>query len=257
MIYFIQDRRTFAIKIGYTSADNPESRQKALQTGNPNELVILGGMPGSQQDEQALHRRFAHCRLAGEWFNPAPDLLQLVIQAGNLPATKEPAKKPWPLKIYLAGKITWDNNWRADLVDIGFPESAHWPILPQALCGVHDYCGPYFISEPSWNPCGRGLHGMSHLQTFEVCQSCSRLNLVGTLSQCSCGVGFVARPRQELVAAACDEAIRNCDLLFAWLDEPDCYGTLVEIGYAAALGKMIWIATAHSHVDMWFGPKHY
>jgi hypothetical protein len=41
-------------------------------------------------------------------------------------------------------------------------------------------------------------------------------------------------------------------VVFAWLDSPDAYGTVCELGYAAALGKQIWIAGPKRFRDMWF-----
>jgi hypothetical protein len=66
----------------------------------------------------------------------------------------------------------------------------------------------------------------------------------------SCDSGFPhgysadGQPWQEesdkkQIANAVSKAIRASDLLFAWIDSHDCYGTLLEIGYARGLGKTV------------------
>lgn len=79
MIYFVQDSKTWAIKIGFTDGD-PNTRAASLQTGNAAKLVLLATMPGDRSVEAALHRQFADARLAGEWFNPVPELLRAVLE---------------------------------------------------------------------------------------------------------------------------------------------------------------------------------
>jgi nucleoside 2-deoxyribosyltransferase len=37
-------------------------------------------------------------------------------------------------------------------------------------------------------------------------------------------------------------AIQRADLVFAWIDSPDCYGTILEIGYARAMNKVVVVA---------------
>lgn len=78
MIYFIQeDKQNGRIKIGYTSR-NPEKRLSALQTGNPDKLVLLGTMKGDQRTERVLHKQLAQYNTSGEWFSPSREVLWLV-----------------------------------------------------------------------------------------------------------------------------------------------------------------------------------
>jgi hypothetical protein len=63
-IYFIQ--RGAALKVGW--ARNPNKRLNELQVGSPWRLSLIGVVPGSQEDEKKLHRRFAAARISGEWF---------------------------------------------------------------------------------------------------------------------------------------------------------------------------------------------
>jgi hypothetical protein len=86
-LYVIQRQPDGPIKIGH--AQNPARRLQFLQTGSVEPLVLLTSAPGSRDDERALHRRFASCRIRNEWFHPTDDLLALVqdiIRTGALPA---------------------------------------------------------------------------------------------------------------------------------------------------------------------------
>lgn len=67
-VYFM--RRERLIKIGTTN----DLRRRA-QTLN---AVVLAKRPGSFSEEAQLHRQFASLRRHGEWFEPGPELLDLV-----------------------------------------------------------------------------------------------------------------------------------------------------------------------------------
>lgn len=60
------------IKIGWSRKVGTRIAQ--LQTGNPEPVVLLATVPGGLSRERALHRRFDHLRVAGEWFAAAPEL---------------------------------------------------------------------------------------------------------------------------------------------------------------------------------------
>lgn len=64
-VYFIQAGRS--IKIGL--ATNVKARMAELQTGNHEELQLLGFIPGDRCLERQLHRRFSEFRIRGEWFS--------------------------------------------------------------------------------------------------------------------------------------------------------------------------------------------
>lgn len=68
------------IKIGWSR--KVANRIAQLQTGNPEPVMLLATMPGGVSKERELHRRFAHARLAGEWFTATPDLVDFI---GALP----------------------------------------------------------------------------------------------------------------------------------------------------------------------------
>lgn len=81
MIYFVEAVGVGNIKIGFTGADDVQFRIDQLQTGCPVPLRLLNAVPGTEQDEKDLHRRFAANRVHGEWFKPAPELLALIAPA--------------------------------------------------------------------------------------------------------------------------------------------------------------------------------
>jgi hypothetical protein len=69
-IYFISGAGL--IKIGVTT--KVDARLRSLELSSPVELVFLGMYPGTRSDEFALHKRFAHLRRHGEWFNDTEEL---------------------------------------------------------------------------------------------------------------------------------------------------------------------------------------
>jgi hypothetical protein len=70
MIYFIQDTKSRAIKIGVSS--EPAQRLKQLQTAHASDLKLIAVMDGSFAEEQSLHQLFTRKR--GEWFEPTREL---------------------------------------------------------------------------------------------------------------------------------------------------------------------------------------
>lgn len=120
------------------------------------------------------------------------------------------------MKIYLAGKIA-QNDWRHDIVrDLNELDEMYYSTSPEEWSSVPipgtdlTYVGPYFQAAG---------HGCAHL-----------LGHHGTTGA------------RHKTATRCRAAIRNCDVFFAWLECETAHGTMVEIGYAYALGKKIIIA---------------
>lgn len=87
MIYFIQVGEAGPIKIGFiegVTMAQVEQRLAFLQTGNAEQLILRGTMPGDLYEERQLHERFADGRLRGEWFHPStPGLQGLIDSAPN------------------------------------------------------------------------------------------------------------------------------------------------------------------------------
>lgn len=144
--------------------------------------------------------------------------------------------------IYLAGKIRpWGNggqeDWRFTLV----PELAHtvspewmgayisvhdeWFILPKAILRQFNYVGPFFTDLSDVY----GGHGGGKAFAHGIYAD----RRPGESHQ-----GYTETMR-DMVTVLCCKALRRADLVFAWIDSVDCYGTLFELGYAKALGKPI------------------
>jgi hypothetical protein len=79
-VYVIGTELADRVKIGFTSGD-PRARLKALQTGCPDELVVIATEVGSQSLERNLHERFAEKRVRGEWFRVDKELREYIIDA--------------------------------------------------------------------------------------------------------------------------------------------------------------------------------
>lgn len=261
MIYFIQDQTANLIKVGFTGGDSADDRMKALQTGSPVGLVLLLTLPGERSVETQLHQRFAAARVHGEWFRPVPDLVQFMLEAKAAQAKQEARPKapdpdmPWPLNIYLAGKVSQD-CWRHSIVE-GLSDAIdacpgrcgnrfvveesmfRWPVLHRAILGEHSYVGPYFFNREQH--VGVSCHGDDE----HGCGAESALLDNGTEPH-------NWEDARQFVVAACLAAIQKADLVFAWIDSPDCYGTVAELGFAQAAHKTIWIAGPRRFRDLWF-----
>lgn len=134
--------------------------------------------------------------------------------------------------IYLAGKIS-KNDWRSFRGTWEQHYDSHprweWPVLKDAVHGM-DLVGPFFISCDHGCAHGPETHGMGGGEDIE---------------------GAYPAPSRQQITELCFDAIRRADVFFAWLSqEKQCeighvtaYGTLVELGYAHAIGKTIIVAT--------------
>ncbi len=163
------------------------------------------------------------------------------------------------MKIYLAGKMDELGNWRDGLLEPQpYPPRAlwhtegnedalmhdddritlNWPHGPNRLVlGVHDYTGPYrslFPGMPNkWlgylhGNEGRGQHGM--MDTWE----------------------------EHILAGTCLYRIREADVVFAYLNSFDSFGTMIELGYARALDKFVAVVEnteATGDESLWFASK--
>lgn len=99
-VYFIQDGRNKAIKIGRSI--DPLGRLSSLKTANPNELRIVGLIPtlDAAQTEKELHKKFARGRWSGEWFAPDEDLV-LYLQENVLEYPLDQSRLTWLLSLSL------------------------------------------------------------------------------------------------------------------------------------------------------------
>jgi very-short-patch-repair endonuclease len=135
--------------------------------------------------------------------------------------------------IYLAGKIG-PTDWRHELLgwelrgaweyDYDAEQmTPKWPVIKNGVLDTFDYVGPYFVSDD---------HGCGHGPSTHGCGNDGALRCYSD----------EVLPKRPEVRDLCLAAIDAADIVFAWLDDPTAYGTLVEIGYAKARGKKIVIA---------------
>jgi Nucleoside 2-deoxyribosyltransferase len=179
-----------------------------------------------------------------------------------------------PLRVYLAGKID-KHDWRHELVpglrgalsvsetrrvcgecgpdcdgtrkhfcyvraEWGEPRTPVWEAHGVSLA----YAGPYFLSCDHGCYHGRSAHGVGATEAgpYEPGR------------QGACGDPAA---KSAYVVERCLAWLRSADLVFAWLDDGSAYGTVAELGYAAALGTPIHIGLPTRRrddrlEDMWF-----
>lgn len=176
------------------------------------------------------------------------------------PAADRPVVIPWCKRrvkaVYLAGKIT-GTTWRAEFLtgwssaqsiafgdawfDVGEDRPHEWCVVANAVdagCRKLHYCGPW------WKDFGCG-HGSSSDNEGP--------HAYGDQFQHDCE----DETSRAQVANAVSVAVSSCDMLFAWIDSADCFGTLFEIGLARGLQKVVVIAVDEEFqrsaqaLDMW------
>jgi nucleoside 2-deoxyribosyltransferase len=166
---------------------------------------------------------------------------------GNEAVTKEQTKGAIEMRIYLAGKVDQEfGHWRDALLGFDWvageqrqrwvkhfqePKETndYWQtdsmlVLPWAerhgiVLNAHCYVGPYrqrFASQMEPKYTGR-FHGVT-------------------------SYGQHGMPDENGMRAVVSEAmgaIGRADMVFAYINNPDAYGTIAEIGYAVAQGKYV------------------
>jgi hypothetical protein len=109
-VYFVQAGEDGPIKIGF--AADVRKRLSGLQVNCPARIRPLGMVDGDKSTERQLHSRFAHLRVCGEWFTPAPELLALIAEADPFPPRHSafvcPVGRQWTLDeiVARAGSVT-------------------------------------------------------------------------------------------------------------------------------------------------------
>lgn len=143
-------------------------------------------------------------------------------------------------RLYFAGKIK-KNDWRHDLAPnlrgLIYPSDDDSTLFDPEFtldCDNFIYGGPFFVS------CDHGcFHGPANHGVGIVLNEGGDDPVHGR---------FIAERRAAIfnINAA---RLKHADRVFAYLEDVDCYGTLVELGMAAAWGKPIAIGVARS-VDL-------
>lgn len=87
MIYAIRFESNGPVKIGYTS--DFRRRLSQYQVGSPAAIQTVALFDGDRTVEAAIHERLSAHRLRGEWFSPAPEVLDhLAAQTPVTPTRK-------------------------------------------------------------------------------------------------------------------------------------------------------------------------
>jgi len=144
-----------------------------------------------------------------------------------------------PYYVYLAGKIT-SNGWRQEIFDMRntFCGDDYDEIKLSTIQIRYNFktniTGPFFLG------CD---HGCYHGE-----------NSHGVGIQCPNGCYGENTLTEKQVYDICTRQINNSNVVFAYIDENTCYGTLWEIGYAKAKGKHIDIVFDNEKLmsNMWF-----
>ena len=147
--------------------------------------------------------------------------------------------------IYLAGKIS-ACDWRQELIDIrnNFCGNEKFLIREGYVLDYNDditIVGPFFLSCDHCCYHGDNSHGVGLNNYYED----------GAPYDC---YGEDDLFTEKEVYNICIEQIKKSDIVFAYIDESSCYGTLFELGYAASIGKDIIILYDYKFPsnDMWF-----
>lgn len=154
---------------------------------------------------------------------------------------------------YFAGKIT-KHDWREPIyhVNFDFYDLDNYASMVQYSEKVSDeltVTGPFFISCDHGCYHGQGKHGVGAIDPFKKSDLVDLFNLDETYSGC-----MGTKLTRANVFDLCKIQIDKADILFAYIDKNDCYGTIAEIGYAHAKGKDIVICFANETLKetMWF-----
>lgn len=166
------------------------------------------------------------------------------------------------MNVFLSGKIdaksgAWRNEilgfdsgdacrWRRQVPDVPWAEEEApwepWGVRPGIVLGRHDYVGPfredvahgsraYHLPPKAYGVFHEAVVGGQH-GVPESDEACAQ------------------------VVRRCQQAIRAADIVFAYINSADAYGTLVEIGYAVALGRFVGVLVqpdcGFDYSDFWF-----
>lgn len=148
---------------------------------------------------------------------------------------------------YLAGKIS-ANDWRNSFYSPGvvYPDNIKRGLEFKVNENL-TVTGPFFISCDHGCYHGPNNHGVGAVNSMPI--------IFDGNEECSgCMGAFFTR---DDVLNICKTQIDKADILLAYIDENNCYGTLAEIGFAHAQGKDIVIVFADENLkqEMWFADK--
>ncbi len=154
-------------------------------------------------------------------------------------------------RIYLAGRVS-KNDWRHDLgvymrgrftaEDLPTLYKDKFPAEKAELDGHrYIYTGPWFIGCDHGGFHGPSNHGVGLVDAEPLC------------CQPTLPEGWSEGTSRRALAQLCYDAIDSSHVVIAWLEE-GAYGTVAEVGYARAKGKLVIVGGPASKPrdDLWF-----
>jgi hypothetical protein len=149
--------------------------------------------------------------------------------------------------VYLAGRISKPHgDWRQEIISGWRVGGCSWRSFDTGDAGMVregavplpdgrriDYSGPWWLDIWGGHGGGIGPHAFGEECDWDH----------GSVS------GQIGDPAD--VARYCYECIRGANLVFAWIDSRECYGTLLETGWAKALDKVLVVATPKWDRELW------
>ncbi len=245
MIYFAHNKVRNAVKIGFS--DNLEARFKALQTASLDPLELIGTIDGDRTAEKALHRRFKPFRIYREWFAISPELKEFIRDH----VAKLMIRGIEIKSFYLAGKFE-KPDWRSRLIE-------DWPgtfgsMNPEG--NTDDWASKQSFLNVKRENGGREFQiqytGPFCVRVNDESNEGRPHNYPTTTKKTNDGREYLSVDH-SVVKNNCLSAISRADLIFAWIDSWDCFGTLTEIGYASAFqDKIVVVASPEFDRELWF-----
>lgn len=150
-------------------------------------------------------------------------------------------------RVYMAGKVA-KQDWRHDLVgpylrnvELRYDraENLVHPMSAYAIDGL-EYAGPFFLADDHGCFHGPHSHGFGALH-WPDCAVGDVSDEVARASERIYGNGGEWAKTREIIHRSCLNWLQSSDVVFAWVESWDAYGTLVELGYARALGIPIYL----------------
>lgn len=151
-------------------------------------------------------------------------------------------------RVYMAGKVA-KLDWRHGIVgpylrnvDLRYDGQTNL-VRPERSYVVDgfEYAGPFFLGDDHGCFHGPHSHGFGALHWPE-CAVGEVSDEIAQASERLYGNGGDWAKTREIIHQSCLNWLRSSDVVFAWIESYDAYGTLVELGYAAALGIPIYLA---------------
>ena len=120
--YVVQRGDYGPVKIG--KSGNPDARLRQLQTGCAEPLNLLG-LIHDEGAESELHDAFWAYRLEGEWFRPAPEVVEVLRERYDILVNSPPPAPQRPrLEVV---PVTWAQY--KELVEMGLASPPRWDPL--------------------------------------------------------------------------------------------------------------------------------